>query len=66
MLHVRETLCLYGSVAEVSAESTERRHVSLKTMFAKVEPGPRAAVQVLAAEIKREVAVRELCTKSRK
>ena len=59
MFHVRETMVMYGNVAEVSAESTERRHVSLKTMFAKVEPGPRAAVQVLAAEIKREVAVRE-------
>jgi hypothetical protein len=61
MLHVpvRETLCLYGNVAEVSAESTEHRHVSLKTLFAKVEPGPRAAVQVLAAEIKREVALNE-------
>jgi hypothetical protein len=59
MLHVRETLRLYGSVAEVSAEPTERRHVSLKVAFAKVEHGPRAALQVLAAEIKREVAMRE-------
>jgi len=44
-LHHRETLRLYGSLAEVSAEPTERRHVSLKAAFLNVEPGPRAAQQ---------------------
>jgi len=59
MLHVRETLRLYGSVAEVSAEAMERRHMSLKARFRKVERGPRAGLQVLMAEMKAEQASRQ-------
>ena len=59
MLHVRETLRLYGSVSEVSAEAMERRHMSLKARFRLVRPGPRAAVQVLMAEMKAEIATQQ-------
>ena len=58
MLHIRETLRLYGCLSAVAAESMERMHLKLKKWFKKVKPGPSAQLQVLLGVIKEEQASR--------
>ena len=57
MTHIRETLRLYGSLSNVSAESMERLHLKLKKWFLKVEPGPTAQLQVLVRVVREEQAM---------
>ena len=64
MLHIRETLRLYGALSNVSAESMERLHLKLKRWFQKVKPGPSAQLQVLIRVIREEQAVQTYSAQS--
>jgi hypothetical protein len=59
-LHVRETIRLYGNLANTSAEPMERKHLGLKKLFQKIEAGPTANLQVLLAVMKQEQALSEV------